>query len=148
MQISLGFFTHTPNVDLMNENKNLLPINIPSTWIFFFMRTKQIHLCMQDGIHLATKIRNRLLSTIATLSINSHQIHIKDLFFIIDNYSKIDHNLVKSDVFPSDRTKFLVLLKNHVGRCVEFIERNECERYVYLPISIEISYYYIHQSKY
>ena len=48
------------------------------------MRTKEIYLCMQDGIHLATKIRNRLLSTIATLSIK------------IENYSKFDHNLLKN----------------------------------------------------
>lgn len=67
MQMSLGFFTHTPNIDLIDENKDLLEIDIPSTWTFFFMRTKQMYLCMQDGIHLATKIRNRLLSTIATI---------------------------------------------------------------------------------
>jgi hypothetical protein len=111
MQISLGLFTHTPNIDLINENKNLLQINIPTTWNFFFMRTKQIYFCIQDGIHLATKIRNRLLSSIATLSINNHEINISDLFFIIDNYSKIDHNLVKSNVFPHDRQNFSSCLK-------------------------------------
>jgi hypothetical protein len=70
------------------------------------MRTKQLYLCMQDGIHLATKVRNRLLSTTATLCINNHQIHVNDLLHIIRTYSKIDHNLVKSDVFPHDRQNY------------------------------------------
>ncbi len=133
MQISLGFFTHTPNIDLLNENKNLLQINIPSTWNFFFMRKSQMYLCMQDGIHLATKIRNRLLSTIATLSINNHQISINDLLYIIANYSKIDHNLVKSDVIPHDRQNFSSCLKITSDDVLNLLkEINAKGTYIYL----------------
>ncbi len=51
---------------------------------------------MQDGTHLATKIRNRLLSETATLC-NSDQ--------------KIEHNLVKSDIFHHDRQNYASCLK-------------------------------------
>ncbi len=133
MQISLGFFTSTPNIDLLNGNKNLLQINIPSTWVFFFMRKRQMYLCMQDGIHLATKIRNRLLSTVATLSINNHQIHINDLLCIIEKYSKIDHNLVKSDVFPKDRQNFSSCLKITSDDVLNLLkEMNAKGTYIYL----------------
>ena len=133
MQMSLGFFAHTPNIDLINENKDLLEIDIPSTWTFSFMRTKQMYLCMQDGIHLATKIRNRLLSTIATLSINNHQIHINDLFFLMDNYSKIDHNLVKSDIFPHDRQNYSSCVKITSDDVLNLLkEMNATGTYIYL----------------
>ncbi|CAF5164248.1 unnamed protein product, partial [Rotaria magnacalcarata] len=48
---------------------------------------------MQDGVHLVTKIRNRLLSTTATLRINGQDINVIHLLDLIENYSKIDHNL-------------------------------------------------------
>jgi hypothetical protein len=143
MQISLGFFTYTPNIHLSNENKNPLKINIPSTWTFFFMRTSQMYLCMQDGIHLATKIRNRLLSTIATLSINNHQISINDLLYIIANYSKIDHNLVKSDVIPHDRQNFSSCLKitsDDVLNLLKEMNVKGTSIYLYLLKLVNITY--------
>jgi hypothetical protein len=106
MQLSLGFFARAPNVDLLTGNDKLLNINIPKHWKFFFMRPTQLFLCMQDGIHLVTKIRNRLLSGIATLCINNEQIDINHLLQIIENYPKIEHNLVKSDIIPHDRQNY------------------------------------------
>lgn len=133
MQISLGFFTHTPNINLLSDNKNLLELTVPSTWKFFFMRTRQMYLCMQDGVHLAAKIRNRILSTVATLSINDHQIDVNDLFYIIENYSKIDHNLVKSDVIPHDRQNFSSCLKITADDVLNLLkETNAKSTYVYL----------------
>jgi hypothetical protein len=111
MQLSLGFFIQTPNIDLLSGNNNLLKISIPSHWNFFFIRSIQPYLCMQDGIHLVTKIRNRLLSEIATMSINNENIDVNHLFHIIENYQKIDHNLVKSDVVPHDRQNYSSCLK-------------------------------------
>ncbi|CAF4367766.1 unnamed protein product [Rotaria magnacalcarata] len=111
MQLSLGFFIRAPNIDLLSGNNSLLEINIASHWNFFFIRSTQPYLCMQDGIHLVTKIRNRLLSETANMSLNNEKIDVNYLFYIIQNYPKIDHNLVKSDIFPRDRQNYSSCLK-------------------------------------
>ena len=100
---------------------------------FFFMRPRQMYLCMQDGIHFAAKIRNRLLSTIATLSINNHQIDVNDLLSIIENYSKIDHNLVKSDFIPHDKQNFSSCLKITYDDVLNLLKEMNAEgTYIYL----------------
>jgi hypothetical protein len=111
MRLSLGFFSRAPSVDLLTGNNDLLTIDIPSTWKFFFMRSSQLFLCMQDGTHLVTKIRNRLLSEITTLRINNEYVDINDLLRLIENHSKLDHNLVRSDIFPNDRQNYSSCLK-------------------------------------
>lgn len=76
-QLSLDFFTYAPNIDLLSNNDRLLNINLPSHWIFFFMRTVQRYLCMQDGVHLVTKIRNRLLSGTANMTVSDHRVDVR-----------------------------------------------------------------------
>ncbi|CAF1472252.1 unnamed protein product [Rotaria sp. Silwood1] len=44
MQISLGFFTHTSNIDLLRKNKNLFQINIPPTWTLFYENKANVSL--------------------------------------------------------------------------------------------------------
>lgn len=133
MQISLGFFTHAPNIDLLSGNNNLLNVNIPSNWSFFFLRSIQPYLCMQDGIHLVTKVRNRLLSETASMSINSQHINVNHLFYIMENYPKIDHNLVKSDVFPHDRQNYSSCVKITSDDVLNLLkEINAKATYVYL----------------
>ncbi|CAF3788942.1 unnamed protein product [Rotaria sp. Silwood1] len=111
MRICLGFFSRAPNVDLLTGNDDLLTIDIPSNWTFFFMRPQQLFLCMQDGTHLVTKIRNRLLSETATLNINNDHVDINHLLHLIENHPKLDHNLVRSDIFPHDKQNYSSCLK-------------------------------------
>jgi hypothetical protein len=133
MQLSLDFFTYAPNIDLLSRNNNLLNINIPSNWNFFFMRPTQPYLCMQDGIHLVTKIRNRMLSETATMSINSQEIDVNHVIYLIENYPKIDHNLVKSDVLPHDRQNYSSCLKLTSDDVLNLLkERNAKATFVYL----------------
>ncbi|CAF2740457.1 unnamed protein product [Rotaria sp. Silwood2] len=133
MQLSLGFFTRAPNIDLLTGNSSLLEINIASHWNFFFIRPTQPYLCMQDGIHLVTKIRNRLLSETATMSINNEKIDVNHLFYIIQNYPKIDHNLVKSDIFPHDRQNYSSCVKITSDDVLNLLKHiNASATYVYL----------------
>jgi hypothetical protein len=111
MQLSLGFFAQLSNGNLTTMDKDVLTIEIPRTWKFFFMRSTQRFLCMQDGVHLVTKIRNRLLSEKATMLMGGEHISVKHLANLIENHSKIDHNLVNSDVFPHDRQNYGSCLK-------------------------------------
>jgi len=133
MQLSLGFFARAPNVDLLTGYDKLLNINIPKHWKFFFMRPTQLFLCMQDGIHLVTKIRNRLLSDTATLFINDERIDINHLLQIIENHPKIEHNLVKSDIFPHDRQNYSSCLKITSDDVLTLLkQRDNKATYIYL----------------
>ena len=67
------------------------------------MRARQPFLFTEDGIHLAKKVRNRLLSRTTTMFIGNQYVNLNHLADSLNNYSKIDHNFVKSDIFPRDR---------------------------------------------
>jgi len=70
------------------------------------MRNRQITLFFQDSIHLCTKLRNRLLSSKATMLLGDELISINHLVQLIESSSKLNHNLVKSDVLPKDRQNY------------------------------------------
>lgn len=74
------------------------------------------------------------------LSINNHQININDLFFLMDNYSKIDHNLVKSDIFPHDRQNYSSCIKITSDDVLNLLkEMNATGTYIYLyPLKLVI----------
>ena len=63
-------------------------------------------LFFQDGIHLCMKLRNRLLSSRATMLLADKLIHIDYLFQLIESSSEINHGLVKSDIIPKDRQNY------------------------------------------
>ena len=143
MQLALGFFARAPNIDLISGNRNLLNIDIPQTWSFFLMRTKQAFLCMQDGTHLVTKVRNRLLSETATMFINDHNIDVNYLLYIVETYPNIDHNLVKSDIFPHDRQNYsscLKITKDDVLNLSKQIDAKAIYTYLYLLKLIILAY--------
>jgi len=70
------------------------------------MRSRQRIIFLQDGIHLCTKLRNRLLSSKASMLLGDELIDIGHLIQLINSSSKINHNLVKSDILPKDRQNF------------------------------------------
>ena len=78
-----------------------------------FLREQQLLLFFQDATHLATKWRNRLLSSTAELRLGDQSISISHLYSIIDNgkFTKIDHGLTKSDINPKDRQNFSSCVK-------------------------------------
>jgi len=143
MRLALGFFARAPNIDLITGNNTLFKIDVPQSWSFFFMRTTQAFLCMQDGTHFVTKIRNRLLSDTATLFINGQNIDINHLLHIIETYPKIDHNLVKSDIFPHDRQNYSSCLKitaDDVLSLLKQIDAKATYTYLYLLKLIILTY--------
>ncbi|CAF4261615.1 unnamed protein product [Rotaria magnacalcarata] len=71
-----------------------------------FLNPTQLFLFMQDGIHLCTKIRNRLLSPNAQLKMGIFTVLAKHLYQLIKTKNKIDHNLSKSDINVRDKQNF------------------------------------------
>lgn len=102
MRSSLGFFTYFP----YGDHPDLLSIDLPRNWGWYFMQHELLYVCFQDAVHICTKLRNRLLSDTTRLLLGNQLINIEPLLYIIDNYSKIDHLLVRSDVNPKDRQNY------------------------------------------
>ena len=70
------------------------------------MRNRQLILFFQDSTHICTKLRNRLLSSKATMLLGDKLINIEHLVQLIESSSKLSHNLVKSDILPKDRQNY------------------------------------------
>ncbi|CAF1375253.1 unnamed protein product [Adineta ricciae] len=129
MRISLGFFSSFR----YHDRSDLFEIELPSNWSWFFMQPEQLYVCIQDPIHICTKLRNRLLSTTATLVLGNQLISTKPLFYLIDNFSKFDHALVPSDVNVKDRQNF--------QSCVKISSQNVINMLEHVPDSIGIIIY-------
>ncbi|CAF1276881.1 unnamed protein product [Rotaria sordida] len=102
MRVSLGFFAEF----VYDDHPDLFSIDLPNSWSWFFMQHKQLYICFQDAVHICTKLRNRLLSETTHLLLGDQLINIEPLIYMINNYSKLDHSLVLSDVNPKDRQNY------------------------------------------
>ena len=108
MRLASEFFASLPNFKL-NERRAAFDLSTTTPkWSWFFLKPKQLLLFFQDPIHLATKWRNRLLSSTADLRLGRQRISIQHLIDIVEdsNYSKLDHGLNRSDINPKDRQNF------------------------------------------
>ncbi|CAF3794679.1 unnamed protein product [Rotaria sp. Silwood1] len=79
MRVSLGFFAEFVN----DDHPDLFSIDLPN-------------------IHICTKLRNPLLSETTHLLLGDQLITIGPLIYMINNYSKLNHSLVLSNVNPKD----------------------------------------------
>ena len=111
MRLALGFFVEI-NSGSIYDPDYVLEIALPRNWsTWFFMRTRQVFFCMQDPIHLCTKLRNRVLSQTASLAIGRGKVSVEVLMELIQNKSKLTHGLVKTDIEPKDKQNFHSCLK-------------------------------------
>jgi hypothetical protein len=129
MRISLGFFASFGYVD----HPDILSIDLPTNWCWFFMQHEQLYVCLQDPIHICTKLRNRLLSKKATLLLGNQLVNIEPLLYLIENFSKLDHALVRSDIDPKDRQNY--------KSCTKISSDNVLNLFEQIPNAIGISIY-------
>jgi hypothetical protein len=106
MRLMSGFYANLSNFD-----RHLGPpaFSIQTgDWPWYFLRSEQLFVFMQDVTHLATKLCNRLLSKKAVLQISNTRITMEHLQNVLDNpeLSRLDHGLTQSDLNPSDRHNF------------------------------------------
>jgi hypothetical protein len=114
------------------------------------MRSNQLFLCFQDGIHLATKLRNRLLSKTASLHMGTYDISVNDLQNLIDNHSKLDHNLVLSDIYVKDRQNYASCLKISSTNVLNMLDQHKSTfgTHSYLKILQFVTIAYIDKTTY
>ncbi|CAF3181521.1 unnamed protein product [Rotaria socialis] len=87
MRLVSGFFATLLNSPI-SKHSLLLTTDIPKSWSWFFLPRQQLFLCMQDAIHICTKLRNRLLSTSAVIMMGDGLVSIDYLLQLIELRSK------------------------------------------------------------
>lgn len=107
MRLTSGFFASLPHFQL-SEHQEAFDCKSASAWPWFYLRNRQLLLFFQDGIHIVTKWRNRLLSSTAQLRFGRQHVSIEHLIDIVENenYSKLDHGLTRTDINPKDRQNY------------------------------------------
>jgi hypothetical protein len=143
MKLVLGYFASLPNM-VLSDRADAFEVSIPVNWTWFYLRHRQLIFCFQDPTHICTKLRNRLLSSTATLVIGKQRISLDILSQMIANTSKLQHGLVKSDIYPNDRQNYASCEKissDDVQSTLEEISDSQAIRlYLKLIRSVRIAY--------
>lgn len=105
---------HSLSAMLNQTTPNVLQNLSREQWISF----------IQDLIHLATKLRNRLLKTSILLPMGSKQVSITHLKLLIRTIGKEIHGLVQSDICPQDRQNYISFEKITHDRVLKALEEN------------------------
>ncbi|CAF1343955.1 unnamed protein product, partial [Didymodactylos carnosus] len=115
MRLVSGFFATLPDFKL-HQHPNAFKLNLTSKWCWFYLRQEQLFLFLQDPTHLVTKWRNRLLSSTVQLCIGQQIITIEHLRDIIESrqYTKLDHNLIRTDINPKDHQKLSLIITTYI----------------------------------
>ncbi|CAF1124164.1 unnamed protein product [Adineta ricciae] len=135
MRLCSRFFAELPNMNLLKYNIDFC-IKIPEQWCWFLMKTEQVLLFMQDPIHIATKFRNRLLSTVASLKMGDFPIDNQHLFDLLESRSKLEHSLIKCDINPKDRQNFISCQRISSELVLDLLNENEDTKGTYVYLSL------------
>ena len=136
MRLAANFFVKPTNINL-NHDPYAFKVDVPSHWrLWFFLDSNQLFLFMQDGPHVYTKMRNRLLSKTACLTMGNYRVSIEHLFDLINNNNKLDHNLSKSDLDVKDKQNFHSCQKICDEKVLNILMTNDEYKatYIYLVI--------------
>ncbi|CAF2109437.1 unnamed protein product [Rotaria magnacalcarata] len=132
MRDSMGFFSKFETG--FENHPDHFEISMLQNTSWFFLKPHQLFVCLQDGVHLCTKLRNRLLAANVVLLMGEQYASVSYLIELIENCSKIDHGLVISDVYPKDKQNFASCVKissNGVLNVLKKIQNSEATQ-VYL----------------
>lgn len=102
--------------------------------------------CSQDSVHIATKMRNRMLKPSILLPMGSVQISVSYLKILIATVPKDFHGLVLSDICPEDRqnySSFEKMSNQRVIGCLKKYVPDSEATILYLEITRAITSAYI-----
>lgn len=94
----------------------ITPENVLS-WSDYFL------ICVQDTIHIGTKMRNRLLNTAIVLYMGDQVVTIVHIKMLLQQTSKEIHGLIYTDIAPEDRQNFESLEKIMENRVLEALDK-------------------------
>lgn len=87
-------------------------------------RINESPICVQDPVHIGTKLRNRLLNSSILLQIGNTTASIIHIQTILHTLPKEVHGLVWSDIHPEDRHNYKSLEKIMDRRVMNALENN------------------------
>ncbi|CAF4541163.1 unnamed protein product, partial [Didymodactylos carnosus] len=89
-----------------------------------------------------------MLSKHSTMFMGNYSIDVKHINHLIENNSKLEHNLVKSDIYPRDRQNFASCLKISSNSVLDLLEQNNSAQatHCYLNLLNSIIQAYIHKT--
>lgn len=79
--------------------------------------------CIQDTIHIGTKLRNRLLKPSVMLPMGNTLVSVAHIKLLLNSVSKEIHGLVLTDICPLDRQNYGSLEKVIRPRVLESMEK-------------------------
>lgn len=79
---------------------------------------------VQDMIHIATKLRNRLLNTSIFLQMGNMVVTVAHIIMILSIVPKGDHGLVRTDICPEDRQNYSSFVKITEQRVLQSLENH------------------------
>lgn len=80
--------------------------------------------CVQDTVHIGTKLRNRLLNSSIALNIGSKIVSVVHIKSLLDRVPKEIHGLVRTDITPEDRQNYRSLEKIMDDRVLNALKLN------------------------
>lgn len=109
---------------LLNSMQNLSFTNseLHQKWPWIVGHLDGSACCIQDHIHIGTKLRTRFLTPSILLPMGDHVVspgHVKEL---INSVSKDQHNLTESDLSPDDKMNFRSMEKMYQESVVKLLQ--------------------------
>lgn len=105
--------------------------------------------CIQDAVHIATKLRNKLLKPSSMLPMGLYQVSVSHLKILISSCSKDIHHLVKSDIYPTDRQNYRSFEKISEKRVLDALKQNVIDSeatVIYIQLSRELTSAFIEEN--
>lgn len=130
----------------MASMKNLLQCMLQKGDVIQNVSSEQDTSFVQDSVHIATKLRNRMLKPSSLLPMGSVQVSVSHLKILISTVPKDFHKLVLSDICPDDRqnySSFEKMTEQHVIECLSKYVPDSEGTVLYLQISRAVTSAYI-----
>lgn len=127
----------------LNCMKNTLTsiINSRDVDVLLDIKREQKISFIQDPIHIATKLRNRILKASIIMPIGKKQVSVSHLKILIHSVPKDTHGLVATDIIPEDRQNYASFEKITSPRVLNALEHHVIDSeatVIYLKMSRRI----------
>lgn len=96
---------------LSKQSSSEPPINMPPEWYnWFAQRSSETVAYVQDVVHVAVKLKARLLTETIILPMGKHVAGVHDLHLIQNTFGKDQHGLRQKNVSHKNKQNFDVVL--------------------------------------
>ena len=108
MKISCQFKISPSDVPLYNSSPSFIGegIVLPKEWTWFWLQKPSSVLYIQDFIHVAVKLKARLLKPSVVIPMGKYLASSQHLHIVVDNYCKDQHGIRQRDLDHKDRQNF------------------------------------------